>query len=206
MNDDRDERLAGALWDSIERVRQNQDPPNPQHYELSDANAEELAALQEMAADLHATLAGPEPAAPADARVRAAMDQRAARVAAARSSEPRRPVTVSWSRWWLSAAAAAGLAVGLMVGLRIAPGEGVDHPPAAVRALGHGDTISRVPRMLEGRLPSKETRAVLWHLSHCDACFEEYQDELSARNRAGALDPHWIARGKPLSDSFPARP
>lgn len=205
MNDDRDKRLAEALWASIERVRDNQDPPNPASRDLPSEDAEELAALQEMAADLHAVLAAPDPAPAADGRVRAAMERRAATFTP-RIPESRRSAPAGWSRWWLMATAAAGLAAGLVIGPRIAPAESLEHPPATVQALGHGETMSRVPRMLEGRLPAKEARAVLWHLSHCEACFEEYQDELSSRNRAAAGKLPWIARGKPLSDSFPARP
>jgi hypothetical protein len=78
---------------------------------------------------------------------------------------------------------AAALIVGVIAGRLLPAPDPMTHPPAAVAALTHEQTLARVPRLIAGKLTASQSRAVVWHLAHCDECFEVYERTLGARQR-----------------------
>jgi len=181
----KEEVLAAALWSFIQRLREAEDPLAAGLDGLTPADAAELAALFRTAEDLHLALDAPAEVsvgtATAAERVHAAIARRQAQ---ARRAPGRR---VPWWRSWIliwtarygwAVAVAAALAVGVVAGSQVPSPDPLTHPPAAVAALTHAQTRARVPLLIAGSLSASESRAVLWHLAHCEECFAAYRHML----------------------------
>jgi hypothetical protein len=176
-----EERLGQVLWAWIERARANDQSLATGLEGLTAADVQELVRLFHTAEQVQQALA-PEAEAPAvlPERLREAIEQRRRSQAPARTvSPPSRLPWNLWSRLPLAFSAAAGIAVGLLGATFLsAPPESLDHPPHAVPALSHSATVSYFPRLSSGSLPSDKRRAVFWHLSHCNACFDHFESTL----------------------------
>lgn len=206
-----EERLGQVLWAWIERTRASEESLASELEGLTAADARELARLFQTAEQVRQALA-PEADTPAvlPERLRAAMAQRQRSHAPARSAAP--PPRLSWSRRFrlpVAFSAAAGIAVGLIGGVSLSTHpEFLGHPPHAIPALSHSATVSYFPRLSSGSLPSEKRKAVFWHLSHCNACFEHFestlpQDRTTSRNHVSDALAEAKIRLENSSDKLP---
>jgi len=190
----KEETLAAALWSFIQRLREQEDPLAAGLDGLTPADAAELAALFRTAEDLRVALDAPAEISvwtgTAAARVRAAIDRRR-QAQAGRAPGRRAPwwqslIPLSTVRYGWAVAVVAALAVGVVAGRQVPAPDPLTHPPAAVAALTHEQARARVPLLMAGKLSTAESRAVLWHLAHCDECFAAYRHMMDAQQRQSA--------------------
>jgi hypothetical protein len=181
----KEETLAAALWSFIQRLRETEDPLAAGLDGLTPADAAELAVLFRTAEDLRRALDAPAEVSVGTAaeRVRAAIARRQVqgrRAPGRRAPWWQRGMPIRTARYGWAVAVAAALAVGVVAGRQLPASDPLTHPPAAVAALTHAQTCARVPLLIAGRLSASESRAVLWHLSHCEECFAAYRHMLGS--------------------------
>lgn len=180
MDHETDERRAQILWAWIERARAEDTSLATRLDGLTAADVMELVSLFQTADQVQQALTPENEAPPVmPERLRAAIEQRRQSQVSAPSPTP--PARLTWGLWArlpVAFSAAAGLAVGLLVATRPSPPESLTHPPHSVPALSHAATVSYFPRISSNSLSSEKRRAVFWHLSHCEACFDHFESTL----------------------------
>jgi hypothetical protein len=182
-----DEAVAAVLWNFIQCLRERDNPPAVGLDGLTPAGAEELVALFRTAEGLRAALDAPIEVSPETAatRVQVAI---ARRRQAQRGRAPQ-PRSVPWrtlipsARYGWAFAVAGALIVGVIAGSHLPAPDPLLNPPVAVASLTHEQTLARMPRLIAGNLSASESRAMMWHLAHCDECFEVYAQMTGARQR-----------------------
>jgi hypothetical protein len=202
MEQEKEERLAAILWRFIEEIREREGPRVV--LPLTPGEAQELLELLTFAASIGDALAEAECPAEehgqARRRLELALLERPARSRSeAGALSDRRPPAPNRaprarSRWtWGTVAAAAVLAaglVGMQVGRSLPPPDPLTHPPASVLVLSHARVRKLLPGLLKGQLSPQQSRAMWWHLAHCDDCFHAYEQMRgrAPRRMIGARD------------------
>jgi len=175
-----DERRAQILWAWIERARAEDTSLATRLDGLTAADVMELVSLFQTADQVQQAMTPENEAPPViPDRLRAAIEQR--RHSHVLPTSAARPARLPWNLWArlpLAFSAAAGIVVGLVVATHLSPPESLAHPPHPVPALSHSATVSYFPRISSNSLSSEKRRAVFWHLSHCEACFDHFESTL----------------------------